>query len=179
MGEITKRIVFSALSAIFISAIFIGTSFYVGLIQFTPSPSPLSFSTEYTNDTDSPIQIRYKYMLTYQATTETSVGLKAFTNLYTLYQNGATVGYVDAEANPSTYVEPQVSSTSIVLPGVTTTANFLIKVGEDNIAYQEDILFDCKVYIEELVDGKWAIMYQASFAKRGPYWSLTKGPYYE
>lgn len=135
------------------------------------------FALEYKNETSQKIQIRYKYILSFETTDSFEAPIEILRDepLFTLFKDDLAIknSILKDKDRP---IIPEVSNTITLNPGESTEANFVVEINEDIKDVEELIRFETTVIIEELRNKKWTPTYQVVLMKRDAYWSLDKGP---
>lgn len=135
------------------------------------------FLLEYINEAETPVQIRYKYELSFATANKFAPPENWDINkdIFSLHKNDIKVAGIKL-GNEHTPIIPEVSKTTTLEPTELTNANFQVII-DDGIKDIEDLIrFETKIIIEELREKRWTPVYQVIFMKRDKYWSLDKGP---
>lgn len=135
------------------------------------------FSLEYINEGETPVQIRYRYELSF-ATADSFLPPENWdlnNDIFSIHKNDVKITgtKLKDEYNP---IIPEMSETITLKPTELTEANFQVIIDEGIKEVEELIRFETKIIVEELRNKRWTPVYQVVFMKRDKYWSLDKGP---
>lgn len=175
----------SFLTAILIMALVfsISLAFFIGVNEGeregsinTLRDTEKEFSLVYTNNTNQPQEIRYRYELSFETAKDFTLDYWYENDtLFSLERDNLVIASTKLE-NEHKPIIPEVSNTVQLFPQEKTSAKFNL-IMNDNLKNGEDLIrFETKVIIEELRGKRWTPVYQVVFMKRGDYWSLNKGP---
>lgn len=135
------------------------------------------FALEYINEGETPVQIRYRYELSF-ATVDNFFppeGWDLNNDIFSLYKNDVKAIGVKLR-DEHTPIIPEISKTITLKPTELTNASFQVIVNEGIKDVEDLIRFEAKIVIDELRGKRWTPVYQVIFMKRDKYWSLDKGP---
>lgn len=134
------------------------------------------FSLNYKNESSEPVLIRYKYKLNAVPANDAVFALlDPELPLFSLTQNKEQTFYSYPNLHNSTTL-PEVSDVITLKENESTNDFFEIYVNEEIKDIQDKIRFEVHIFVEELKENSWSLVYQIIFMERGPYWSLDKGP---
>lgn len=169
-----KWIIIAIIITSFIMGLYIGGNHYKKQDEITLFND--EFYVDYTNNNKTE-KIRYKYVLNYEVEDAEILNKLDFEQpLISLYHNDSLVNSIFPSFTKKPLI-PEVSNTKIIKSNQSIHDNFeIIYNNEISKEIREQVRFEAYVYIEKLYKGKWEPIYQIVFMKRGPYWSLNKGP---
>lgn len=161
--------------------------FYLSWLSFvafsilSPPEADSRYLIQMNYEAQENMTVRYKYVLDYHTANDNVLrGLDDYNvSLFTLAKetNGLLLDvqrvkpYVNKEP-----IIPEYSRAQKLKKGDILKDKFHVNINPDMADIQEDIRFEAYITIEQLIEGKWAPVYQVDFMERGPYWSIVKKP---
>lgn len=116
-------------------------------------------------------KVRYKYELSYTpANSDVNDSVKG-TKLIELSRNGKIISTLNYSNNYNIVI-PETSETISNIGKLQD--EFFVNIIESLVS--DKIKYKARIIVEEIKNGKWTPVYQAIFMKRGPYYSIDKGP---
>lgn len=134
------------------------------------------FNIEYLSSEEKG-KVRYKYILNYDVEDAETVGkMNLDEPLFSLIHNDVTVSSKFPSFDKSVPI-PEVSKSINVKSNQVYIEDFVIKYNE-NLSRDvlDKVLFEARIDIERLHEGKWEPEYKTIFIKRGPNLSITNSP---